>query len=37
MKFVRTMSRDIWYAILELIFRICHMFVEWYYDWIDRV
>lgn len=35
MKFVKVMARDTWLAVLDLIYRLCHMFVEWYYDFLD--
>lgn len=30
------MTQETVYVLLDVIYRICHMFIEWYYDWLDR-
>lgn len=36
MKFVKAMTRESVYLILDILYRISEAFIEWYYDWLDR-
>lgn len=36
MKFVRGMARESVYLVLDILYRLCNVFIEWYYDWIDQ-